>query len=89
MSKYDFEEERVKQEILRLDAKKVLLQLPEGLKNEGIRLAKILEKIGVLPVISADPCYGACDLATDVAESLNLDLIVHYGHSRFLKHEKI
>lgn len=89
MKKYDFEEERVKQEISRLGAKKVLLQLPDGLKNEGLRLAKIFEKMGALPVISADPCYGACDLATEAAESLDLDLIVHYGHSKILKHEKI
>lgn len=89
MRNYDLEEERVKQEILRLGAKKVLIQLPNGLKSEGLRIAKILEKLGVLSFISADPCYGACDIATEAAESLTVDLIVHYGHSRFLKHEKI
>jgi 2-(3-amino-3-carboxypropyl)histidine synthase len=86
---FDFEEERLKQEIVKLGAKRILIQLPEGLKSEAPRLAKIVEKVGALPIISADPCYGACDLATSEAESLDADLIVHYGHAKLLKYEKV
>ncbi|MEM0095276.1 MAG: diphthamide biosynthesis enzyme Dph2 [Candidatus Bathyarchaeia archaeon] len=86
---FDFEEERLKQEIAKYEAKRVLIQLPDGLKSEGPRLAKIVEKAGALPIVSADPCYGACDLATAEAESLSVDLIVHYGHSKLLKYEKV
>jgi len=89
MKQFDFEEERVKQEITKLEAKRVLLQLPEGLKPEGPRLAKIIEKTGALPIVSADPCYGACDLATAEAESLGVDLIIHYGHAKLLKYERM
>ena len=89
MKGFDFEEERIKQEITKLGAKRVLLQLPEGLKPEGPRLAKIIEKNGALPIISADPCYGACDIAVNEAESLGVDLIVHFGHSKLVKHEQI
>ncbi|MDH5794184.1 MAG: diphthamide biosynthesis enzyme Dph2, partial [Candidatus Bathyarchaeota archaeon] len=89
MKQFDFEEERVKQEILKLKAKRVLIQLPEGLKPEATRLAKIIEKSGALPIISADPCYGACDLATVEAEGLGVDLIIHYGHSKLLKYERV
>ena len=89
MKGFDFEEERIKQEIAKLGAKRVLLQLPEGLKPEGLRLAKTIEKTGVLPIISADPCYGACDLATAEAERLGIDLIVHFGHSKLIKHEQV
>lgn len=89
MKQFDFEEERVKQEILKLKAKRILIQLPEGLKPEATRLAKIIEKSGALPIISADPCYGACDLATVEAESLGVDLIIHYGHSKLLKYERV
>ena len=63
--------------------------MPEGLKPEGTRLAKIIEKTGALPIISADPCYGACDLATAEAERLGIDLIVHFGHSKLMKHEQV
>ncbi|MGQ9624042.1 MAG: diphthamide biosynthesis enzyme Dph2 [Candidatus Bathycorpusculaceae bacterium] len=89
MKHFDFEEERVKQKILEIGAKRVLIQLPEGLKNDAPRLSKIVEKAGALPIISADPCYGACDLATAEAESLDADLIVHYGHSKMIKYEKV
>jgi 2-(3-amino-3-carboxypropyl)histidine synthase len=89
MKYFDFEEERVKQKILEIGAKRVLIQLPEGLKNEAPRLSKIIEKTGALPIISADPCYGACDLATAEAESLDADLIVHYGHSKMIRYEKV
>ena len=89
MSQYDFEEERIRQEIARLEASRVLIQLPEGLKPEGPRLAKIVEKTDALPIISADSCYGACDLATAQAKSLDVDLIIHYGHSKLLRHEPI
>jgi 2-(3-amino-3-carboxypropyl)histidine synthase len=89
MKGFDFEEEYIKQEITKLNAKRVLLQLPEGLKPEAPRLSKLIEKIGVLPILSGDPCYGACDVAASEAEDLDVDLIIHFGHSRLLKHEKV
>jgi 2-(3-amino-3-carboxypropyl)histidine synthase len=89
MKGFDFEEERIKQEIAKLGAKRVLLQLPEGLKPEAPRLAKIIEKTGALPIISADPCYGACDLATAEAARIGIDLIVHFGHAKLVKHEQV
>ena len=89
MNNFDFEEERIRQEIQRLDAKRVLIQMPQGLKPEAIQIAKVVEKTGALVLISADPCYGACDIATDEAESLGADLIIHFGHSKFVKHETV
>jgi len=81
-STFDLEEERLKDEIEKRGAKRVLIQLPEGLKPEGPRLAAVVEKAGALAIVSADPCYGACDLAAQEAESLAADLIVHFGHSK-------
>jgi len=89
MKGFDFEEERIKLEIARLGAKRVLLQLPEGLKPEAPKIAKVVEKAGALPIISVDPCYGACDLAMCEAEGLDVDLIVHFGHAKMIKHEKV
>ncbi|MCD5409777.1 MAG: diphthamide synthesis protein, partial [Methanocellales archaeon] len=44
-------------------AKKVGLQLPEGLKRTGPEIArKIEECTGVVVYISGNPCYGACDI---------------------------
>lgn len=85
---FDLEEKQLKEEIRKRKAKRVLIQLPEGLKPYGSYLASIVEKAGALAIISADPCYGACDLAVSEAESLDADLIVHYGHSRMAEGEK-
>ena len=82
---FELEENRLREEVLRHHAKKVLLQLPEGLKPVGPRLARVIEDAGATAIISADPCYGACDLPLCEAESLGVDLIVHYGHTKMMK----
>ena len=89
MGDFDFEEERIKQEIIKLGSKRVLLQFPEGLKPDAPKLAKIIEKCGALAIISADPCYGGCDIAVSEAEGLGVDLIVHFGHAKMVKHEPV
>jgi 2-(3-amino-3-carboxypropyl)histidine synthase len=88
-STFDLEEERLKEEIRKRGAKRVLFQLPEGLKAEGPRLASIAEKMGAVAIVSADPCYGACDLAVQEAESLGADLLVHYGHSEMMPQQRV
>jgi 2-(3-amino-3-carboxypropyl)histidine synthase len=80
-SAFYLEEDTLKSEIERRKPQRVLIQLPEGLKAEGPRLARIVEKEGALAIISANPCYGACDLPVQEAESLGVDLLVHFGHS--------
>ncbi len=89
MTGHNLEEKRLKEEIKKRQAKRVLLQLPEGLKPEGPRLASIAEEAGAVAIVSADPCYGACDLAIQDAESLGADLIVHYGHTTMTRQEHI
>jgi len=86
---FDLEETRLRKEITKRGAKLILIQLPEGLKAEGLRLAAIAKEAGALAIVSADPCYGACDLALADAESLGADLIIHYGHSPQIKQERV
>jgi 2-(3-amino-3-carboxypropyl)histidine synthase len=78
---FDLEEKRLKEEIQKRKPKIVFLQLPEGLKPEAPRLAAIVEEAGALPIVSSDPCYGACDLAVSEAKLLGAGLLVHYGHT--------
>jgi 2-(3-amino-3-carboxypropyl)histidine synthase len=89
MKHFDFEEERIKQAIFKLGAKRVLIQMPQGLKLEAPRIAKLVEKTGALALIAADSCYGACDIANNEAVNLDADLIIHFGHSKFVKHVSI
>ena len=86
MSMYDLEEDRLVAEITGRGARRLLVQLPDGLKNEGPRLASLIrEKTGAEVFVSASPAWGACDLSLDAAARLKADLLVHYGHNEFLR----
>jgi len=63
---------------------KTLLQIPDGLKTRALEIAK---EIGNDVIISADACFGACDLKDREALQLKCDKIIHYGHSKFLESE--
>ena len=86
---FDLEEERLQEEVKKRAAKRVLLQLPEGLKAVGPHLASLVEKVGAVAIVSADPCYGACDLAIQDAQSVGADLLVHYGHSKMTPQQRV
>ncbi len=82
---YEFENARVADLIIKKSAKKVLIQLPDGLKPFGLKLADTLRaKTGAIIYISADPCYGSCDLPIHESKNIDVNLIIHYGHTPFL-----
>lgn len=79
---YQLEEQRIIDEVRRRGSKRVLLQMPEGLKPIGFKLAKLLEKETQAEVfVSGDPCYGACDLALYPKKRVEADLLIHVGHA--------
>lgn len=84
---YDFEIDRILGEIKRLDARRVLLQFPDGLKSFSLSLIDELQSRvdGVDFLVHVDPCYGGCDVALDEAKRLNVDLVVHFGHTQFIR----
>jgi 2-(3-amino-3-carboxypropyl)histidine synthase len=83
-SSFDLEEKRVITEIRKHKAKRVLIQLPEGLKPYAPRIATIIGNAGAQAFVSADPCYGACDLSIHEAQTISADLIIHYGHTQMI-----
>lgn len=83
---HDFELEQVVQEIKRIDAKKVLVQLPEGFKQCFHYLVeKLKENIGkdVEFLLSLNPSYGPCLTDEYGARDTNADLIIHFGHTNY------
>jgi 2-(3-amino-3-carboxypropyl)histidine synthase len=79
---YELEENKIVDEIKKRGCKRVLLQMPEGLKPNGFRLARFLaEESGAEIFLSGDPCYGACDLALSPRKAVQADLLVHVGHA--------
>ncbi|MDP3917114.1 MAG: diphthamide biosynthesis enzyme Dph2 [Nanoarchaeota archaeon] len=82
---YTFEEEKLIQEIKEKNLKRILLQMPEGLKKEGLRIAQLIEnKTSSEVILSGEPLWGACDIAILEAKSLGCDGIVIYGHAPFM-----
>lgn len=77
---YDLELERVVKEIKKVKAKRVCLQLPDGLKPKAVEIAEHLkEKTNSEIFIWADSCFGACD----VPELKDVDLLIQWGHKRW------
>jgi 2-(3-amino-3-carboxypropyl)histidine synthase len=64
---------------------KLLLQFPEGLKQEAMKYAAKYEREGHEVYLSAAPCYGACDIALDEAKWIGADKLIHFGHAKFMK----
>jgi 2-(3-amino-3-carboxypropyl)histidine synthase len=75
---------RIVQEIRKRKARRVLLQLPDGLRMQAQEIAKAIEKSGAEVLLSIATCYGACDILDREAKSIGCDLIIHVGHSEML-----
>jgi 2-(3-amino-3-carboxypropyl)histidine synthase len=84
MTDYDFEVKRIVSQARRAGAARIGLQFPEGLKDRAIAIAGEIEAgTKATVIIMADPTYGACDMKSDAAERLGVDLLVHFGHTSF------
>jgi 2-(3-amino-3-carboxypropyl)histidine synthase len=76
---YDLEIEKVIEKSK--EAKRILLQLPDGLKEEACEIAEKIESKGKIVFIWAGSCFGACDIPR-IPKEFNIDLILHFGHSK-------
>ncbi len=82
---YTFDEEKLIRELKEKNAQRVLVQLPEGLKTEGVRIVSMInEAVSADVILSGEPLWGACDVAIDEAKQLQCDTIVMYGHAPFM-----
>ena len=83
MQNLNLELEKVVREIRSTNAKKVVLQLPDGLKPIAAQLADTIESETDAEVfVWSESNFGACDIPKEV-EHLNFDLIINFGHSNW------
>jgi len=62
--------------------RKLLLQVPEGLKTGVFLLSGRIERdTGALVLLDGEQCYGACDHAGTRARLLGMEAVIHLGHS--------
>ena len=83
--KLDLELERVVKEIKDNNAKRVVLQLPDGLKPKADEITQFIEKeANCEAIIWLGSCFGACDVPLEL-ERFGVDLLVQWGHSEFVR----
>ena len=81
-SEYDLELKRVAREINKIKARRVLIQLPDGLKIYAKAIVDYLrKKTKAEIVIWMGSCFGACD----TPKVSGFDLLVQFGHTEFVK----
>ncbi|MCX8190105.1 MAG: diphthamide biosynthesis enzyme Dph2 [Candidatus Diapherotrites archaeon] len=67
-------------------AKKVLVQAPAGVKMKLNNLLQDLEnRLYTTFIISADSCFGACDIPIGTISAIKPDLVIHIGHEKMIK----
>jgi 2-(3-amino-3-carboxypropyl)histidine synthase len=80
---YELELDKAVKYIIDTNSKKVCLQLPEGLKNQAVKITDYLtEKTSAEIIIWSGSCFGACD-TPDYIERLGFDLLIQWGHSEW------
>ena len=85
---YSLEIPKVIEEINKRNSKRVLLQLPDGLKNHADEIVNEIElKTSCEIFIWLTSCFGACDLPLDL-DILKIDLMIQFGHNRYWKTEE-
>jgi 2-(3-amino-3-carboxypropyl)histidine synthase len=81
-SNYNFEIHKSIWRIRQSNARRVALQMPEGLLLFATTIADIFrEHAHVDALIMADVTYGACCVDDYTATALGADFLIHYGHS--------
>ncbi|KAL7819760.1 putative diphthamide synthesis domain-containing protein [Trichoderma gracile] len=80
---YNFEIPKTIHRVRESGARKVALQMPEGLLLFATTISDIITQFcpGVETLIMGDVTYGACCIDDYTARALGCDLLVHYAHS--------
>ena len=78
IDKHEFQLDDLVERIKQNDLKLVALQVPEGLKMQALEMMDEIEsETSARVVLSADPCYGACDLVHDKMQNIGVELVAH------------
>ncbi|MCI4434661.1 MAG: diphthamide biosynthesis enzyme Dph2 [Thermoplasmata archaeon] len=77
LENYLIDWESIVDELKRKNAKKVLIELPEGVKSGIFEIEERLKDFDL--AFSGENVYGACDTINDME---GFDAVLHFGHSR-------
>ena len=80
----NFEIPTLIKELKKRKPKKILVQLPEGIKQNVSEISDAIENLGIEVIFSGETAWGGCAIALQEAQTLGADLIVHFGHAKFI-----
>lgn len=79
---YDLELERIAKKINEKKFKRIVIQLPDGLRPKATQITDYLEKKTKAKIfIWMGSCFGSCD----VPDLKNIDLLIQWGHEEWTK----
>lgn len=82
ISGYIIDIESVVNLIIQKNYKTIAVQVPEGLKRSIFPLVDFIKKeTGATVLVSANPCFGACDVVNYELKNMDVDGVVHIGHT--------
>lgn len=74
--------DKVVNEIKKQNAKRVCIQLADGLKPRAEEIQdKIQAETSAKVLIWAGSCFGSCDIPTQITNKV--DMLIHFGHSEW------
>jgi len=76
-------------ELKKLNAKRVFIQYPEGIKSKIQSIVKQIEREGMECVTCLQECFGACDIRDEEAARVGCDSLLHIGHEPVVEKTKL
>jgi len=81
---YIIDYERIIEAIKTSQAKRVMIQLPDGLKPRALEIQQKLQATTHAEILFwAGTNFGACDIPTGI-DKLGVDLLIHLGHTEWV-----
>ncbi|MHA1972132.1 MAG: diphthamide biosynthesis enzyme Dph2 [Candidatus Hodarchaeales archaeon] len=89
---YELSIDKIRETLSKNKYERILIQMPEGMLDKPLQF--VIDKIKTFDeklevFVSGTPSYGICDLAIDLAKSLNCQLLLHFGHTLYGFERKI
>jgi len=80
----DFELDKLDKELQTRKPKKVIVQLPEGIKQNAFEIVQRIKKHNIEVLVSGETAWGGCCVSLEEAKNFEVDLIIHFGHAKFI-----
>lgn len=81
---YSIDYDKIVASILDKGAKRVMVQLPDGLKNKALEILEFLSSRTDAEILFwSGTNFGACDLPVGL-DRLGVDLLIHLGHTEWV-----